>query len=405
MRGALVVVGLCAASGPARAEVDVWKQDDSYVGFQMLIQVQGRVTSGLEVVPDDKLEVFFRRLRPAIVGAFDRNWHAMIEIDFGLGFEGEDPKTSIESTYLEYLGFEDDQQTSLKIGSMKTVFGYEWLTHGSRLLTVEPTFNGIQWYGTPDNTSGVSLNHITHDRKLSIAIAGGVESIKQEPDRIWFQSTQNQTDSSDNTGYLVSGRVDVWPIGEAPVDRKHPAAVAIDPSDLHDTQSWRLRLGAAGYGWWNNNSENPMEVACPTTTSTLCPNGLANVKRVYGGEVSGSFTGYGFGAEVEYQRLRSVLEDDTFSGGLYQDGATSMNKLTGGAGYMVYADKVQLAVTSSLMTAANFVDPWYSERLGVNWFIHEHTIELMTEGTVNVNAFGTAGARGYAGRVQAQLSW
>lgn len=49
---------------------------------------------------------------------------------FGDGFEGQDQKSSIKWAYMEYLGLEANQQSSLKIGSFKPYFGREFLTLG-----------------------------------------------------------------------------------------------------------------------------------------------------------------------------------------------------------------------------------------------------------------------------------
>jgi|HubBroStandDraft_6_1064221.scaffolds.fasta_scaffold36987_2 hypothetical protein len=400
------VIALCAFAVPVRADVTVWQKGDSYLDLNMLVQVQGRYVwaSGAGTTPDGAT-VFFRRLRPAISGAIDRNWYGIIEVDFGPGFEGEDPKTSVEHAFLEYSGFEDNQQSALKIGSIDPAFGREFLTSGAKLLTLEQTFNGIHWYGTPDMTMGTGFTFTSCDRKLSAQVVVGMMSIKQEPDRIWFQSPQNQTDNSDNTGYLASGRVDFWPIGKMPVDARHPATLAFDPNDLHRTDGWHVLASIGGYGWWNNNANNPAAMACPTTNDNVCPNGLANVHWTYGGELSAELLGYGFTADVEYQRIQSALEDRTFDGGLYFNGAAGLNKLVASAGYMVYADILELVGNFSLLTATNFPSSWYSSRLGLNWFIREHTIQLSAEGTYNENAFGTTGAHEELVRIQAQLAW
>jgi len=402
----VLVVASCVFAAPARAEVTVWEQDGSYLDLSMLIQMQARFVeaNGAGTTPDGVV-VFFRRLRPAVSGSIDRNWRGIIEMDFSAGFEGQDLKTSVEDAYLEYMGFEDNQQNAVKIGSIYPAFGREFLTSSTKLLTVENTFNGIHWYGTPDLTMGAGLTRVTPCRTLSTQIVLGMMSINQRPDRIWFQSPQNQTSNTDDTGFLVTGRVDFWPLGEMPLEPKRPSQLAFDPSDLAHTEGVHLLLGLAGYGWWNNNDNNQPTMQCPTMNNNVCPNGVADVRHVYGGEVSASVMGYGFTLDAEYHRIRGMLRDSTFDGGLYQTGVTNLNVLTVNGGYMIVADTVEGVGSFSLLTATNFPSNWYSSRLAVNWFVHEHGIQLSAEATRNTNAFGTTDAHEDVGRVQAQLAW
>ena len=59
MRTTIVIV-LCALAIPARADVTVYQNGDSYLDLQMLIQVQGRYVwgSGAGTTPDGA-DVFF----------------------------------------------------------------------------------------------------------------------------------------------------------------------------------------------------------------------------------------------------------------------------------------------------------------------------------------------------------
>ena len=87
-----MVIALCALARPSVAEVTA-ENGDSYLDLNMLVQVQGRYvwSNGAGTTPDGAA-VFFRRLRPRDLGAIDRNWYGIIEVDFGPGFEGEDPR-------------------------------------------------------------------------------------------------------------------------------------------------------------------------------------------------------------------------------------------------------------------------------------------------------------------------
>jgi len=405
--GAIVAIAISVGVAPAQAGVNVWQKDDAYIDVGLLVQTQGRQISAGGVGTDSNADsIFFRRLRPFFYGAFNKNWQGIIQMDFGEGFEGQDLKTSVKWAYMEYLGLEANQQSSLKIGSFKPYFGREFLTLGPHLQTIERTFTGIQWYGTPDYMMGIGFTRMTPDRKLSYGITGGTMDINQRPDRIWFQSPQNATSSNNNTGYLVSGRVDFYPFGEMPFNPKPLTANAFDRSDFHNTQVWQVMMSVGGYGWWNNNDSNKGTTGtCLAGNNNVCPNGLADVNQVYGVEVSSGLRGYGFSGDIEYQRIHSDLRNATFTGGLYSNGNTDLNKLTVNGGYMIYRDKVELAGSYALLTASNFASDWDSYRVGLNYFVHEYTIRFSGDITFNANAYGTPGAWENVGRLQAQFAW
>jgi hypothetical protein len=167
----------------------------------------------------------------------------------------------------------------------------------------------------------------------------------------------------------------------------------------------QLYVAVAGYGWWNNNNNNQPTMPCPPQNNNVCPNGLTGVRNVYGGEVSATVKGYGFTFDAEYHRIRGTLRDPTFDGGLYQAGETNLNVLAVSAGYMIIDDTLEGAGNFSLLTATNFPSNWYSGRLAINWFVHDHGIQLSAEGELNANAFGTTDAHQNIGRLQAQLAW
>lgn len=404
-RHVLLVLCVVAAPATAVAEVNVWEKDGSYLDIAMLLQIQGRFvkSDGAGVTPDGSA-IFFRRIRPAISGSVDHDWYGIIEIDFGLGYEGQDPRTSIQLAFIAYDGFQDSHATAVAIGSMKAAFGQEFLTPSTKVLTLERTFSADQWYGTPDLAMGAGFAYANSARTLATQVVGGMMSIRQRPDRIWFQNPQNQSDPDDDTGILVSGRVEYWPFGEMPVRPKHPSRLAFDPNDLARTEEWRLLANVGGFGWWNNNS-NHITTECPVTDSHVCPDGLVDVRRVVGGELSSTLLGYGFVAQAEYQHIRGTLRESTFDGGLYRNGKTVLDKLTLNGGYMVVANTLELWGSFSFLSATNFPGTWYSTRGGLHWFAHKHSVQFSLELTRNTNAFGTQDAYENIARVEAQLAW
>lgn len=396
-----IMLGLCAL--PAQAGINVMQKGDSYLDMGMLIDVQGRVVG--QDNPNLGIDngVFFRRLRPFLYGAIDKDWQGIIQLDFGNGFEGQDAKTSIKWAYMEYLGLEANQQTSLKIGSFKPPFSREFLTLGPRLQQIERTV-GMQWAGTPDYCICLGLTRLTPDRKLSYAVAGGSMSINPRADRIFFQMPLNNTTSSENRGNIVAARVDYYPWGEMPFNPKPLASEnALNRGDWH-TQDWRVMMSGAAYGWWNNDENNlSTNSGNPNGPSTLMTN--QDVRSAYGFEASGGIRGFGFSGDIEYQYVHGKLLNQNFTGGLYENGTTGLNKFTVNGGYMVYKNEWEVMTSFSMLDASNFASTWTQSTVGVNWFVRHYDIRFTANYTYNNNVSGATGAYENVGRLQAQFAW
>ena len=381
------------------------EKGDSYLDVGMLLDIQARhVDNEISNIGIND-GVFFRRLRPYLYGAINKDWQGIIQMDFGNGFEGQDAKTSIKWAYMEYLGLESNQQTSLKIGSFKPPFSREFLTSGPRLQQIERTAVGSNWFGTPDYMVGVGLSRMTPDRKMSYAIAGGSMSINPRADRIFFQMPLNNTSSANPDGWMAAGRVDYYPWGEMPFSSKPLASEhAYNRGDFNDTQYWQLMLSGAAYGWWNNNDNN-------LSNNTDNPNGAGNlstnqdVRSTYGFEASGGLRGFGLSADIEYQYVHAKLLNQNFTGGLYENGTSGLHKFTVNGGYMVYKDEWETTGTFSVLDASNFASVGTQTTLGVNWFIHHYNIRVTANYTLNSNVNGITGQWENVARIQTQYAW
>ena len=241
----------------------------------------------------------------------------------------------------------------------------------------------------PDRGLGSRTRRATEN---SAQVVLGMMSVKQEPDRIWFQSPQNQTDNSDNTGYLASGRIDVWPIGRMPVVAKHPATLAFNPNDLHRTDGWHLLASVGGYGWWNNNANNPAAMACPTTNNNVCPDG----SRTCSGPMAASQRR---AARLRLHVRRRIPAHPERAPGPHvrrRPVPERHERLEQARRRRRLHDLLRTCSADAsrppLLTATNFPSSWYSNRVGLNWFIRDHTLRGPAEGTRNTNAFGTTGA-------------
>lgn len=402
---AAMLLGLAGLARPADAGINVMEKNDSYLDMGMLLDIQARDVQNASPNMGIKDGVFFRRLRPFLYGAINKDWQGIIQLDFGNGFEGQDAKSSIKWAYMEYLGIESNQQTSLKIGSFKPPFSREFLTLGPRLQQIERTSVGMNWHGTPDYLIGVGLDRMTPDRKMMYAVAAGSMSINPRSDRIFMQMPLNNTSSANNEGWMVAGRIDYYPWGEMPFNSKPLASEnAYNRGDFNHTQEWRLMLSGAAYSWWNNNNNNvSINTGNPNGNSGLITN--QDVRSTYGFEASAGLRGFGFSGDIEYQYVHGNLLNQIFTGGLYENGTTGLNKFTVNGGYMVYKEQWEPTVTFSVLDASNYASVWTQTTFGINWFIRHYDIRVTANYSVNNNVSGVTGQWENVARIQSQFAW
>ena len=399
----IVAVAMVALALPVQAGVNVMQKDDSYLDLGILIEVQGRAVQNPNANTEIDDGVFFRRLRPFLYGAINKNWQGIIQMDFGNGFEGQDAKTSIKWAYMEYLGLETNQQTSLKIGSFKPPFSREFLTLGPHLQLIERTSVGMQWYGTPDYCICVGLTRMTQSRKVSYAVAGGSMSINPRADRMFFQMPLNNTSDANNGGNMVAARIDYYPWGEMPFSPKPLAESALDRGDF-GTKEWRIMMSGAVYGWWNNDNNNTSNnTVVVNGPSTLATN--ADVRSTYGFEASGGIRGFGFSGDIEYQHVHGKLLNQNFTGGIYENGTTGLHKFTVNGGYMVFRDEWEAVASFSILDASNYASVWTGTTVGVNWFVRKYAIRYSATYSLNNNVVGVTGLYENVARLQAQFAW
>ncbi len=84
----------------------------------------------------------------------------------------------------------------------------------------------------------------------------------------------------------------------------------------------------------HNTSNNAVIVNGPSTFTTN-----ADVRSTYGLEASGGIRGFGFSGDIEYQYVHGKLLNQNFTGGLYQNGTTGLQKFTVNGGYMIFRNE------------------------------------------------------------------
>jgi len=389
---AVSVVAALACSMPAHASYKVFEKGDSYLRIGGLLQFQYRVAN----VDGDPAEhdVFIRRVRPTLVGAINKDWQAIFQIDFGAGGSGRDYRVTITWANMQYVGVRDSHLT---MGSFKPWFSREFLTLGSQIHLVERTFVGQNAWGTPDYTLGVGWDQVVARRKVFYAAALGAENHDPRAEAMGFRSAADSP-ADFNRGWVGGARVDLYALGEAAPNRAPLGAdkSAYDRTDF-GTKPWTLMFSLGGYGWWNGGRNNTY-----TQDGTTTDPAFADLQRAFGAELSSGLRGFGLSLDLEYQLVRGVTVDPVFTGGLYRDGSTELHKVTLDAGYMVYQNHLEIVAHWSYLNATNYALPANLAEAGLNWFIKEYRVRFSLSYRRQIHVAGTA-VDGNVGRVQAQF--
>jgi hypothetical protein len=371
-------------------------ESDRWLDFGLITQTEYIYNS--PTVPHGQAteQLFFRRLRPVIMGGMD-DWQGIIMLDFGAGEDGTTYNTSIRWANFQYNGF---YQVHATFGSFKPWFSRELLTDGPHLNTIERSPVGDTNYGNPDYTIGFAWDQMLPNRQFLYYFSVGLEDHPQSVTQLQMRSPAFVT-SGVNQGVLVTGRLDFYPFGRMPYDSRPlytPPPSVYFQSDFH-TQTWRTIVSTAVYGWWNDDNSNPFTSHGVSTSTTN-----ADLDRALGVEVSGGVRGFGVSADLEYQYVRGDLLAGNFTGGLYVNGRTNMNKLSCTGGYMLPRD-VELVSAWSMVEATGFARTLTQTTVGVNWFVKKYAVRFSATYSWLDNNNGIAGNNIGVARALAQFVW
>lgn len=340
--------------------------------------------------------LFFRRLRPVIMGGFG-DWQAVLMMDYGAGQNGDNYQSSVRWADIEYTGI---FQSHVRFGSFKPWFSSELLTLGPHLLNIERSPVGNTNYGNPDYMLGVAWDQMLPSRKLAYYVSAGLEDHTQDVTQMSMRSPAYAPNGS-NQGAIVTGRVDYMLLGEMEYDPRPlhtPTPSAYNRSDFH-TPYWRMLVSSAVYGWWNDGTSNPYTKNGASTSTTQ-----ADLQRSLGVEVSTGLRGFGFTTNVEYQYIRGDLVVNNFTGGLYANGSTNMNKFLVSTGYMLPHD-IEPVVAWSMIDASGFQRSLMQTTVGVNWFVKKYAIRFAADYSFVNNNNGVPGTNLGVTRAMAQFVW
>lgn len=367
---AILAVGIVTV---ASAGVAVYEKDEKKIEVGGYIQLQYRSLDPSSGSSTDKL--FFRRLRPYILGTATKDWLGKIEFDFG---ESEDQdELELKDAYIQYLGWKNHKLT---IGNSKTPFSREFLASSKRQQLIERSFAGDHNFGSPDRQLGVRLDGQAMHKKLTYAAAFGSEEHDPAINRLDFDTPVN-TQSDWNQGVVAAARIDYHPRG----------FVKFGQADFR-TDEFKYNVSAAVFSWSNDDDNNTYT---DSTTGMVNAAGISagkvDLDSADGVELSAGVRGKGLSADVQYQMISGDTVDPTWTGGLYLNGTTDLDVMAVEAGYMFH-EKVEIVVGWDSLDADNFAHSTNRTSVGLNWYLNKHKAKLQTTFRSWENINGVSGA-------------
>ena len=381
--GILVVAGLM----PAGAGVTVYEKGEKKIEIGGRIQVtylgiDPNCSAGVNCLQDDEGQtfdsmvdsLFFRRLRLYIAGTITESWLGKIELDFGQTLN--ENEVQIRDAYFVFSGFKNDT-SRLYIGNSKAVFGREFLNSSAALDLVERGFVGDHNFGVPDRMLGLRFDSRVAGGKLSYQLNAGSEAHDPAVARMDFESVVNN-EGDFNEGWMASGRIDYHPMGY----------MTMSQADFTRSKS-RFTVGLSGFGWRNDDDNNTYTDIDGTS---LDPDKV-DLSRAWGGELSLAYRGHGVSLDAEYQVVRGRTVVTDFTGGLYLNGATQLDKFGIVTGVMVLKNFLEIAAGYDVQDASNYETKYARTSLATNFYFAQkkHNLKLQLQYTMTRNFLGIDG--------------
>lgn len=342
-------------SANAVGGVTVYEKEDAYVKVGGRIQLQYQYADPDTGNGSDS--IFFRRLRPYIEASVHPDWKGKFQWDMGKA--KDDNEISIKDAYMQYSGIEG---VKISIGNALFPFSREFLTSSKKQQLVERTFVGDHNYGTPLRTAGVHLNGENGDA-ITWGASFASASIDPDEDKLDFDNPINK-DSDFNEGWIYGGRVDFHPLG------------ILKFSQGHFTNDTKATISAAAFQWNNDNDNNTNQAGKP------------DIDNITGFEISGAFRSSGLSVDAEYNRFDADTVNETYTGGIHQNGGTVLENWAVEGGYMIIPNRLELVAGYQNQDADGYADEWIRTSVGANWFIHKHDLKFQLTYRMGENVKG-----------------
>ena len=312
---------------PARTETAAGK-----VEFGGQVQIQYASVEETDSGSTDR--IFFRRLRPHFSGRVTEDWQGKISFDLGKAVDGDE--VAVKDAYMRYTGWKN---LELTIGNSKTPFSREFLASSKRQQSMERGFVGDHNFGSPDRQLGFKLEGRDEKKKVTWAVALGGQHHDPDARKIDFDTPASRK-SDWNEGLVAAARVDFHPRG----------FVGFGQGDFH-TSGYKYNVSLAAYGWSNDGDNNSYT---DPVTGTGVRSGKVDLDRADGLEVSAGLRGRGLSVDAEYQMISADTVDPAFTGGVYLDGSTDLDKMQVEGGYMLRGNRVEIVGAWESLDADNY---------------------------------------------------
>jgi len=363
----LFMASLCAGWGLPALAMTVYEEGDKSVQVGAGIQVQYHMVEPEEGETTD--EVFLRRLRPDFRAKLNKSWDGRVQLELGKASDTNEVK--VMDAWMRYK----TGRVSVTIGSKKPPFSREFLTSSYRQQLVERTFVGDANYGTPDRALGIRVDGTTPGKRLAWAAMFASAGIDPDAGKIDFENPANR-EGDFNEGWLGAARLDVNLVGE----------VDYSQGDL-ERGPFRASVSVAGFAWTNDDDNNTYTDGAGVTTSDR----KADLDSADGLELSGAIRGGGFSLDVEYQLISADTLDAGFTGGLFADGTTELDKLAVEGGFMVLPNRLEVVGGYQSLDADNYQSAWNRSALGLSLFWNQHKTKLQLTYRLGENLNGIEG--------------
>ena len=358
---------------PARTETAAGQNDDGKkarkVDFGGQVQIQYASVEETDSGSTDR--IFFRRLRPHLSGSVTEKWEGKIAFDLGKAVDGDE--VAVKDAYMRYTG---RNNLELTIGNSKTPFSREFLASSKRQQSMERGFVGDHNFGSPDRQLGFKLEGRDDKKKVAWAVALGGQHHDPDARKIDFDTPASRK-SDWNEGLVVAARVDFHPRG----------FVGFGQGDFH-TSGYKYNFSLAAYGWSNDGDNNSYT---DPVTGTGVSSGKADLDRAEGVELSAGVRGHGLSVDAEYQVISADTVDPAFTGGVYLDGSTGLDKMQIEGGYMLRGNRVEIVGAWDSLDADNYETSWNAIEIGVNYFWDRHQVKVQLNYRMAENVFGVRG--------------
>jgi hypothetical protein len=347
------------------------------VTFSGYVQPQYELLSRDDRTTDRTL---FRRMLFGVEVTLPRSWSADVLVDAGPIASTGDGRLIVKDSYLRYDGFEG-HGIAITIGNQKTPFSRALLGSSSRRGLIERPIGGDRSLGSPGRAIGLLTDGWHHRRTIhwTASLASSFQSPDADEVRV---DGIAEAHSSWNSGALLSGRLELHPLGEVPRTQGDFGRGA-----------FTVVTAVAAYSWWNSGDTARQQ------------SGAVDADHVRGLEISGGVRGHGVSVDAEFEHIAAAAIDRGVDLGLYVDGRAAIDKGSVEGGYMIIARRLEGLLGFDSAASRSYGEPWRRFNSGMNWYVNGHRLKFSFMHRESFNDRGAPHERSRTTYLQAQFSY